>query len=88
VLPLNVIGTASNEDGGKGEPHIDQVLVKLHSGHLGHVNVSDQACGFGETSGGQESGRRNEIFDSITQRRDEPPYGRAKELIIVNNRNK
>ena len=39
-----------------------------------------------ETRGSEKIGCRPEILDSITQRRHEPPRGRAKELVIVNDR--
>jgi hypothetical protein len=84
--PLTVVGLPSNEDGGNGVPHIDKVSVELNAGHRGHMNVGDQACGFGETRGGEEIGCRCEILDGIAQRRHEPPHGRAIEPIIVNDR--
>jgi hypothetical protein len=83
---LAVVGTASNEDCGNGVPHINEVSVELNAGHRGHMNVGDQACGFGETRRSEEIGCRREILDGIAQRRHEPPRGRAKELVIVNDR--
>jgi hypothetical protein len=87
ACPLTVVGLPSNEDRGNGVPHIDKVPVELYAGHHGHVNVSDQTCGFGETRGSKEIGRRYEILDRITQGRHKPPRGRAKELVIVNHGN-
>jgi hypothetical protein len=84
---LAVVGAASNEDRGNGVPHIDKVSIELNAGHIRHMNVGDQTCGFDETRGSQEIGGRYEILDSITQRRHEPPRGRAKELVIVDDRN-
>ena len=67
-------------------PHIDQASVELNAGHRGHMNVGDQACGFGKTRGSEEIGCRREILDGIAQRPHEPRHGRAMESIIVNNR--
>src|SRR5882757_1421794 len=83
---LAVVGVASNEDCGNGVPHIDKVPVELDTGHRGHMDVGDQACGFGKTRGSEEIGCRCEILDGIAQRRHEPPRGRAKESVIVNDR--
>jgi hypothetical protein len=83
---LAVVGAASNEDCGNGVPHIDKVSVELNSGHRGHMDVGNQACGFGKTRGSEEIGCRCEILDGIAQRRHEPPHGRAIEPIIVNDR--
>jgi hypothetical protein len=83
---LAVVGAASNEDCGNGVPHIDKVSVELNAGHRGHMDVGNQACGFGKTRGSEEIGCRCEILDGIAQRRHEPPHGRAIESIIVNDR--
>jgi hypothetical protein len=83
---LAVVGAASNEDRGNGVPRIDEVSVELNAGHVGHMNVSNQACGFGETRRSEEIGRRCEILSRIAQRRHEPSRGRSKELVIVNDR--
>ena len=55
--------------------------------NTGHMDVGEQACGFGKTRGSEEIGCRCEILDGIAQRRHEPRRGRAKELVIVNDRN-
>jgi hypothetical protein len=83
---LAVVGAASNEDCGNGVPHIDKVSVELNAGHRGHMDVGDQACGFGKTRGSEEIGCRCEVFDGIAQRCHEPPHGGAMESIIVNDR--
>jgi hypothetical protein len=83
---LAVVGAASNEDCGNGVPHIDKVFVEFNSGHRRHMDVGNQACGFGKTRGSEEIGCRCEILNGIAQRRHEPPRGRAKELVIVNDR--
>jgi hypothetical protein len=83
---LAVVGAASNEDCGNGVPHIDKVSVEFNSGHRRHMDVGNQACGFGKTRGSEEIGCRCEILDGIAQRRHEPPHGRAIEPIIVNDR--
>jgi hypothetical protein len=51
------------------------------------MDVGDQACGFGKTRGSEEISCRCKILDGVTQRRHEPPHGRATESIIVNDRN-
>jgi hypothetical protein len=84
---LAVVGATSHEDCGNGVPHIDKVSVELNAGHRGHMDVGEQACGFGKTRGSEEIGCRCEILDGIAQRRHEPRRGRAKELVIVNDRN-
>jgi hypothetical protein len=83
---LAVVGAASNKDCGNGVPHIDKVFVELNAGHRWHMDVGDQACGFGKTRGSEEIGCRCEILDGIAQRRHEPPQGRAIESIIVDDR--
>src|SRR6266545_8077670 len=83
---LTAVGAACNEDCGHGVPHIDKVSVELNAGHRGHMDVGDQACGFGKTWGSEEIGCRCEILDGIAPRRHEPPHGRAIESIIVNDR--
>src|ERR1700680_3383631 len=84
---LAIVGATSNEDCGNGVPHIDKVSVELNAGHRGHMDVDDQACGFGKTRGSEEIGCRYEILGGIAQRRHEPRRGGAKELVIVNDRN-
>src|SRR5258708_4622199 len=49
--PLAVVGVPSNEDRGNGVPNIDKVSVELDAGHPGHMDVGDQARGFGKTRG-------------------------------------
>src|ERR1700732_4440562 len=84
---LAVVGATSNEARGNGVPHTDKVYVELNAGHRGHMDVGDQACGFGKTRGSEEIGCRCEILDVVAQRRHEPRRGRGKELVIVNDRN-
>jgi hypothetical protein len=64
---LTGVGAASNEDRGNGVPYVDEVSVEVKAGHRGHMNVGDQACGFGETRGGEKISCRPEVLDSITQ---------------------
>jgi hypothetical protein len=84
---VSVVGISSDEDCGNGSPHLDEVPIKLDPGHRRHINVSDQAGRFTETSGGKEIGRRWKNLDGMAQRPQEPSHGLAKEPIIFNDRN-
>jgi hypothetical protein len=65
---------------------IDEVSVERHSGHRGHMDVSDQAGRFDETRGCEKIGWRRERLDAVAQRPDEPSHRLAKALIILNDR--
>jgi hypothetical protein len=85
--PINVIGIGSNEDCRNGVPHLYEMLVEFDSGHRRHMDVSDQAGGFGETRRCEEISCRREILDGVVQRPHEPSHGLAKEPIIFDDRN-
>jgi hypothetical protein len=50
------------------------------------MDVSYQAGGRVKTARCEKIGRRWESFDGVTQRSHEPPYGLAKEFIILDDR--
>jgi hypothetical protein len=45
--PDVVIGVGRHKDCRNRMPHIDEASVQLESGHCGHMDVGDQAGGFG-----------------------------------------
>src|SRR4051812_19971331 len=65
--PVNVIGIGSNEDGRNGVPYLHEALVEFDSRHRRHMDVGDQASGFGETRGCEKIGCRRESLDGVTQ---------------------
>src|SRR5260221_8911403 len=79
--PVKVIGVGSHEHCRNRMPRLDEVFVELGSGHRWHVDVSDQASGFGEMRGCEKLGCRRESLDRVAQRPQEPFHGLAKVLI-------
>jgi hypothetical protein len=53
--PDVVIGIGRHEDRRNCIARIDEVSVELESGHRGHVDVGDQASGFGEVREARKS---------------------------------
>jgi hypothetical protein len=49
-------------------PCIDQVLVEFDPGHLGHIDVSNQADCLADTVGREKIGRRGESLDAVAKR--------------------
>jgi Histidine kinase-, DNA gyrase B-, and HSP90-like ATPase len=84
--PVGVVGVGSDEDRRNRVSGIDEMSVEVDSGHRRHMDVGDQAGGFGETRGCEEIGGRAESLDSVAQRPHEPSHGLAKELIIIDDR--
>src|SRR2546427_1569302 len=83
---VNVIWVGRNENCRNRVPRVDEVSVELDAGYRRHMDVGDQAGGFGETRGCEESGCRRESLDAVPQRSHEPSHGLAKELIILDDR--
>jgi hypothetical protein len=66
--PVNIIGVGSHEDCRNRAPCIDEVFMELEPGHRRHMDVSDQAGGFGETRRCEEIGCRREGRDVVAKR--------------------
>ena len=86
AIPDDLIRVCCNEDRRNGIPRINKLSVELNSSHSGHLDVGDQAAGFGEERRCQEIGCRGERFDGVAQRRYELSHGFAKGLIIIDDR--
>jgi len=85
--PDLIIGVGCHEDRRNLIPGSDEMSVKLGSGHPGHLNIRDQASGFGEKRRREEIGGRRERLDGVTPRPHKPSHGVAKESIILDDRN-
>src|SRR6266567_7977490 len=57
---VNVIGVGSHEDRRNRVTRLDEVFIELEPGHRRHMDVSDQAGGFGETRRCEEIACRRE----------------------------
>jgi hypothetical protein len=64
---------------------LDEVAVKLESGHRGHVDVGDQAGRVLET-GREEIGCRRKNGHPMAQRPHQPSHRLAKRLIVIDDR--
>jgi signal transduction histidine kinase len=84
--PVGVVGVGSDEDRRNPVSGTDEVFVELDSGHRRHMDVSDQAGGFGETRGCEEIGSRRESLDAVAQRPHEPSHRLAKQLVVLDQR--
>jgi len=82
---VNVVGVGSHEDRWNRVTRLDEVFIKLEPGYLWHMDVSDQAGGFGETRRREEIGCRRKRCDVVAKRSHEPPHGFAKELIVLDD---
>ena len=85
AIPDDVIRICRNEDRRNGISRIKKFSMELNSSHSGHLDVGDQAGGFGEERRFQEIGCRRERFDGVAQRRYEVSHGFAKRLIIIDD---
>ena len=74
---VKVVGVGSNEDRRNRVTRLDEVFIELEPGHRRHMDVSDQAGGFGETRRCEEFGCRREGHDVVAKLSDEPPHGLA-----------
>jgi hypothetical protein len=82
---VNVVGVGRHEDRRDSMTRLDEVFIKLEPGHCRHVDVGDQAGGFGEVRRCEKIGGRRKGRDSIAKRSHEPPHGFAKELIVLDD---
>jgi hypothetical protein len=82
---VNVVGVSSDEDRRNPETRLDEALIELEPGHCWHVDISDQAGGFGETRRCEEMGCRWKNCDIVAKRSHEPPHGFAEELIVLDD---
>jgi hypothetical protein len=83
---VNVVGVGSNEDRRNRVTRLNEVFIELEPGHRRHMDVSDQAAGFGETRRCEKIGCRREGRNVIAKRSHEPPHGFAKEQIVLDDR--
>ena len=84
-LPDNLVGVRGNQDRWKRVARITEMSVELNSTHSRHLNVADQARGFGEERRCEEIGCRRKSFDSVTQRPYEFSHGFSKGLIVLDD---
>jgi hypothetical protein len=83
---VSVVGIGSNEDRLNRITRLDEVFMELEPGHRWHVDVSDQAGGFGEPRRCEEIGSRREGRDVVAKRSHESPHGFAKKRIVFDDR--
>jgi len=81
-----LIRVCGNEDCRNFIARLHEMSVELNASHSGHLNVGDQAAGFGKEGRGQEIGCRGERFDRVAQGPYEFSHGFSKGLIILHNR--
>jgi hypothetical protein len=82
---VKVVWVGSYENRGNRVTRLDKVFMELEPGHLWHMDVSDQAGGFGQMRRCEEIGCRREGRDVVAKRSHEPPHGFAEELIVLND---
>jgi hypothetical protein len=83
---VNVVGVGSHEDRRNRVTRLDEVFMEFEPGHRRHMDVGDQAGGFGETRRCEEIGFRRKGRNVVAKRSHEPPHGLAKELIVLDDR--
>ena len=64
---------------------VDQTPIELHTSHLGHVDVGDQASGLVETGRGKKRSRRAEGLSGEPERPHESPDRLPDGLIVIND---
>jgi hypothetical protein len=80
------IRISGDENGRDHVAAFDEMSVELDPAHSRHLNISDQACRFGEEGRFQELGGRGKRLDRVTQHRHELSHGLAKGLIVLDDR--
>ena len=80
---VNVVGVGSYEDRRNRVTGLDEVFMEHEPTHRRHMDVNDQAGGFGEARRCEEIGCRRKGHDVVAKRSHEPPHGFAKELIVL-----
>src|SRR5262245_25410761 len=83
-----VIGVGREQDCRNFAACFDEILIEFYPSHRRHMNVGDKAGRLRKTWRCEEIGGRGERLDSKTHRPHESSHGFAKQLIIVNDRNK
>src|ERR1700684_2234603 len=82
AVSICVIGVGSNKDRGNRVACRDELPIELDPGHLGHMDVSDQAGCFSVARRCEEIGRRRESLDAVAVRSHQSFHRLAKKLII------
>ena len=72
---VTVVGVGSNENCRNRVPCLDEVSVQLDAGHRRHMDVSDQAGGFGEKSAADEKASTLYPSDLMSLLMDSRKYG-------------
>jgi len=83
---IAVIGVGRDQDCRNGKARTPKLAIQLNSGHAGHLDVRDQAGGFGEIGACQKISRRWEGRDRESQRPHQTPYSLTHALIIIYDR--
>src|SRR6202044_410659 len=86
AISIGVVGIGGNEDRGNRVAGLDELLIESDPGHLGHMDVSDQAGCFNEARGCEEIGRRREDLDAVPLGFHQSFHQLAKKLIILDDR--